>query len=233
MAVPATVMYFTAYDELKHRPFPTFGDVWAAPVAGATARVFASTVTSPFELIRTLSQAEGMSRPGAGAIGLMRQIVTQSGYTGLWRGLEPTLWRDVPFSGLYWPCLEEGKVLLRERFPSEHPVAPTARAFLSGAFAGMLSAVTVTPFDVVKTRRQLYASLAAEPGLHSCIDHSPSAGNGSTPEVMRAIYREEGIRGLFSGATARVMKVTPACAIMIGVYETGKSFFGLDDSLRR
>ena len=107
-------MYFTAYDELKARFSPIFGETWAAPAAGTTARVFASSVTSPFELIRTLSQASkhggglgGHAAGDGGPVATARTIVRQSGVFGLWRGLEPTLWRDVPFSGVYWLALEQ------------------------------------------------------------------------------------------------------------------------------
>mmetsp|Transcript_76882 Transcript_76882/g.220805 ORF Transcript_76882/g.220805 Transcript_76882/m.220805 type:complete len:374 (-) Transcript_76882:132-1253(-) len=236
MAIPATVMYFTAYDELKYRFSPFFGEMWAAPIAGITARMFASTVTSPLELIRTLSQAGehggglgGHATGGGGLVATARTIVRQGGVFGLWRGLEPTLWRDVPFSGVYWLALEQGKVALEERYPSENPLAPTARAFVAGAGAGMLAAVLVTPFDVVKTRRQLYTTLASDPAVAATIDHSASAGNGSTSQVISGILKDEGAPGLFRGAYARVLKVTPACAIMIGVYETGKRVFGLQE----
>ena len=229
-------MYFTAYDELKYRFSPFFGEMWAAPIAGITARMFASTVTSPLELIRTLSQAGehggglgGHATGGGGLVATARTIVRQGGVFGLWRGLEPTLWRDVPFSGVYWLALEQGKVALEERYPSENPLAPTARAFVAGAGAGMLAAVLVTPFDVVKTRRQLYTTLASDPAVAATIDHSASAGNGSTSQVISGILKDEGAPGLFRGAYARVLKVTPACAIMIGVYETGKRVFGLQE----
>ena len=67
----------------------------------------------------------------------------------------------------------------------------------------------------------------ATKGESGPLDRSIAAGNGSTAQVLRAIVREDGAKGLFRGFTARIMKVTPACAIMIGSYEAGKRAFGL------
>jgi len=47
----------------------------------------------------------------------------------------------------------------------------------------------------------------------------------TTRSVMSRIYKTEGIRGLFTGYVPRIVKVAPACAIMISSYEYGKAFF--------
>lgn len=47
----------------------------------------------------------------------------------------------------------------------------------------------------------------------------------STLTVFREIYSQYGIRGLFAGTTPRLIKVAPACAIMISSFEYGKIFF--------
>lgn len=72
-------------------------------IAGCIARTISATVISPMELFRTRLQAlpgPGEERPtykntAASIAGMMKQ----RGVTSLWRGLGPTLWRDVPFSG--------------------------------------------------------------------------------------------------------------------------------------
>ena len=37
-----------------------------------------------------------------GMRGTVKNIVAQHGWKQLWGGLVPTLWRDVPFSAVYW-----------------------------------------------------------------------------------------------------------------------------------
>ena len=44
-------------------------------------------------------------------------------------------------------------------------------------------------------------------------------------KFLANIYRNEGVSALYSGFGPRVMKIAPACAIMISSYEVGKKFF--------
>lgn len=42
---------------------------------------------------------------------------------------------------------------------------------------------------------------------------------------MTKLYSQYGVRGLFTGLVPRVIKVAPACAIMIATFEYGKIAF--------
>ncbi|XP_042163295.1 solute carrier family 25 member 39-like [Oncorhynchus tshawytscha] len=74
------------------------------------------------------------------------------------------------------------------------------------------------PFDVVKTRRQIQLGEMETLGV-------PVKNHTSTWHIMRGIWAESGYRGLFAGFLPRVIKVVPACAVMISTYEFGKIFF--------
>ena len=79
----------------------------------------------------------------------------------------------------------------------------------AGAGAGAFAAYLTTPFDVIKTRRQVYEF----------------RGSSAPPKMMHIIgniLRDEGVSSLFAGVTPRVAKVAPACAIMIAAYDIGK-----------
>ena len=61
--------------------------------------VWAATVISPLELIRTKMQSEKLTyRQVHTAI---KDMLRQEGFLSLWKGLGPSLLRDVPFSGKY------------------------------------------------------------------------------------------------------------------------------------
>lgn len=67
LAVPATVVYFVTYENLRLLIKDRRGGVqpyWGPLVAGATARLWAVTLVSPLELIRTKMQSKKVSYQG-------------------------------------------------------------------------------------------------------------------------------------------------------------------------
>ncbi|XP_026780571.2 probable mitochondrial glutathione transporter SLC25A40 isoform X2 [Pangasianodon hypophthalmus] len=217
MAVPATVIYFTSYDQLcaalRHR-MGERSDL-APLLAGAIARVGSATLISPLELIRTKLQSERQSYRELSAV--IRSAVHTEGWLALWRGLGPTLLRDVPFSAMYWYNYEKGKAWLCRYNKTTEPTFSIA--FISGAVSGSIASIVTLPFDVVKTRRQVELGELQARKLVS------SQASCSTYTVMKRIVAESGIQGLFAGFMPRLIKVAPACAIMISTYEFGKAFF--------
>lgn len=241
MTVPANVIYFTGYDSLRfspYSPFSSLGPSWAPLLAGGTARALAATVISPLELFKTRLQATSSHTSDRTAHGSsvfrstlsgVRAMVARDGAWSLWRGLSLTLWRDVPFSGVYWLGYEMIKNTLRARREREwgldnkypfgilksadnltvlhhlHAENTFTDAFIAGSVSGAVAAYLTQPFDVGKTRRQVAT-------------HQGSMGNMSVVSMTKFlgyIIRREGIKGLWTGWGPRVLKVAPACAIMV------------------
>jgi solute carrier family 25 protein 39/40 len=245
MAIPANVIYFTGYDYLRfdhNSPIKSYvSDAYAPLIAGSIARVAAATVISPIEMFRTRMQATATGTNGRGVfadtfLGLKHMVHAQ-GYTSLWRGLTLTMWRDVPFSGIYWWGYETVRNFLTEFRDQHHGKRPWSRSrgnedhtstfvnsFIAGATSGAVAAIVTTPFDVGKTRRQVHEhSRPAGPHDGNARGHlNIAAGERSMPRFLYQIWADEGIAGLFRGWAARCLKVAPACAIMISSYEIGK-----------
>lgn len=62
-------------------------------------------------------------------------MVQKEGSRALWRGLLPTMLRDVPFSGIYWMGYEKIKHNLEQRQDLTH----FQTSFIAGASSGMVS----------------------------------------------------------------------------------------------
>ena len=107
----------------------------------------------------------------------------------------------------------------------EESSSPAREALLTCSTnpSGTVCAVVTLPFDVVKTHRQI--DLGEKELLMQEVKTKVSWKQTSTFEILKKIHKERGIPGLFSGSTPRVVKVAPACAIMISTYEYGKTFF--------
>jgi solute carrier family 25 protein 39/40 len=41
-------------------------------------------------------------------------------------------------------------------------------------------------------------------------------------DTFHSIIKQEGVAGLYRGLAPRLLKVAPACAVMIGCYDVGK-----------
>ncbi|KAJ3286206.1 hypothetical protein HDU79_006646 [Rhizoclosmatium sp. JEL0117] len=217
MQAPSTVLYYFGYEEMRKSIAPRFGEdsIYTPMLAGSAARTLATTVVSPLELVRTRMQA------GAGAegslrtvIGELRGMIATTGYGAMWRGLAPTLWRDVPFSAIYWVSYEGIRKSITRSGYSED-LGEFWTSFVTGATAGTFAAICTNPFDVAKTLQQVVHH--DEPGC--------TRKRMNMVGVMQSIVAKDGVKGLYVGLSPRIARVAPACAIMISSYELGKRFF--------
>ncbi|KAL2675526.1 hypothetical protein Neosp_011712 [[Neocosmospora] mangrovei] len=251
MAIPSNIIYFTGYDWLRYNhasPFSRFSDATAPLTAGSAARVLAATAVGPIELIRTRMQAAsgtGTTNHLVETFQGVKEMVGTHGYTSLWRGLTLTLWRDVPFSGLYWfgyesirsrltdlreqrhghaLSLEDDLSEARRRSQShENHTETFVDAFTAGAMSGAFASFVTTPFDVGKTRTQIYQDSSRNAAKSSTAVQAPEERN--MVRFLWHIFKTEGASGLWKGWIPRTLKVAPACAIMISSYEVGKRAF--------
>ncbi|KAK9479420.1 mitochondrial carrier domain-containing protein [Lipomyces japonicus] len=217
MTIPSNVIYFVGYDYLRAK-IPIQSDTLAPLLSGGLARTLSTAAVSPLELFRTRLQSvstEVGSRLPRQAFMMtwdgVKVMIRTHGWLSLWRGLTLTLWRDVPFSAVYWTGYEKTKQVLSHynRGRSNITEAETfAQAFFAGAASGSFAAFVTTPFDVGKTRRQVLKN--RDPKMDSML------------QMLRQIHADEGLPGLFRGLGPRVLKVSVSCAIMISFYEVGK-----------
>ncbi|TKR78321.1 hypothetical protein L596_019144 [Steinernema carpocapsae] len=224
-AIPATVFYFSLYDELLMRFRNKFGDKFYIPLfAGSIARGAAVTVVSPLEMVRTKMQSERLSI--SQLTDAVKTTVRHGGVKAMWRGWGPTVMRDLPFSALYWTVYEHLKkkaLLYLDRKETSFAVS-----VMCGTTSGTFSAIITTPFDVVKTHRQITLGQISANGEVVGINlrtNLQKLKSHSTFSIMKELVSTQGVSALFAGLTPRIAKVAPACGIMIGSYEFFKGYF--------
>ncbi|CAF2244864.1 BnaA08g13960D [Brassica napus] len=231
LAVPMVGIYLPFYDmfrnrleELSRENAPAM-TMFVPLVAGALARSLACTVCYPIELARTRMQAfkeakAGMKKPPGvlkTLIGVVSEVRTVDNlqnslhnYRVLWRGLGAQLARDVPFSAICWATLEPMRRRLLGIVGNDtNALGILGANFSAGFVAGTIAAATTCPFDVAKTRRQ--------------IEKDPCrAMRMTTRQTLIEVWRDGGMRGLFTGVGPRVARAGPSVGIVISFYEVVK-----------
>jgi solute carrier family 25 protein 39/40 len=259
MAVPSSTTYMVVYDEMRLAMVAAARRVsgttdpgaalsaleMATPlVAGGLARMTVVMLVAPFELVRTQMQSEGrFSRTLRQAL---RGEVRDAGLQSLWRGAIPAMWRDVPYSAIYWFGYEQFRVMFvrkaaerrRRILLAEWQADAALRATQPNPCATPLHQVPLTFHDSFLSAFLSGASSAAIAGTLSTpfdvaktrrqsyrASNAPTDAPRTTFGILADIVRNEGLPGLFRGLTPRLLRVAPASAIMISSYDLGKRFF--------
>ncbi|XP_032594857.1 solute carrier family 25 member 40 isoform X2 [Drosophila grimshawi] len=202
---------------------------YAVPMAsGMCARTVVVTAITPLEMVRIKMQSGFVTYTELWLV--LRTLIRTQGVLGLWRGWPPTVMRDAPFSGTYWAAYEYIKRACNVSEPS------LWFSFVTGAASGALATLVTMPFDLITTHTQielgqdiLYAeSTSGRAGKGGTANQAASATASVKQSVfsrLRALYRQQGIRSLYVGIVPRLLRVMPACAIMISAFEYSKSYF--------
>lgn len=238
MAIPSNVVYFSGYEFLRDSsPLKQTYPLLNPLLCGAIARVLAATSVAPLELIKTRIQAVPTSS-NATSSSIFQMVIRNSlqeiknkGFQSIFKGLGLTLWRDVPFSGIYWSTYEYITHILKTRtiiddsnLHLNSDAALFLRSFIGGSLAGITAAIFTNPFDVGKTRMQVSFD-DDQPNLKNSLVKDIKKNKDSIFKYMAQIYKNEGFAALYVGLLPRCMKIAPACAIMISSYEMTKKFF--------
>ncbi|CAI5705477.1 hypothetical protein KXD40_000023 [Peronospora effusa] len=179
-------------------------------LAGALSRTFAGGIVSPFTIVKARME---FLPPGTfdSNLQVVRYVLHHEGVRGLYRGMVPTLIRDVPFSGLYVLIYTR----LRESWTRKFPHLPLYGVhFSSGVVAGVLATSIVHPADVVKTRMQLAIMANNSEGVTAHIQNSLTLR-----QTVAKIYCDEGLHGFAKGIVPRVVKRTLSTAVTWTIYE--------------
>ncbi|XP_046601741.1 calcium-binding mitochondrial carrier protein Aralar1 isoform X2 [Neodiprion lecontei] len=189
----------------KNGNIPLLGEILSGACAGGSQVIF----TNPLEIVKIRLQVAGEIAGGSKVRAL--SVVKELGLFGLYKGARACLLRDVPFSAIYFPTYAHLKAKMADEGGYNTPVS----LLVSGAIAGIPAAALVTPADVIKTRLQVVArqGQTTYTGVMDC---------------ARKIYREEGARALWKGATARVLRSSPQFGVTLFTYELLQRLFVVD-----
>lgn len=172
-------------------------------IAGVSAGLAQSPVSSPIELAKTRLQLQSASS-GSGPLQCLYRIHKADGLRkGVFRGLGTTLMREAPSYGVYFATYEQ----LTRTAPGEGPIS-TARILLAGGLAGTASWVISYPVDVIKSRLQ------ADSRYSGPID------------CFRRSIKTEGYSCMFRGLSSTIIRAFPTNAATFVVVTWTMRLFG-------
>ena len=185
-------------------------------------------------LVATLPPVGGAEALGSvprkklpGPISLLVSVIRNTGLRGLWLGQTGTFIRETGGTAVWFGTKEYIASLLLTR-RSHHrnstvtQLRPWESAF-SGACAGAAFNLALFPADTVKSTMQTEEELRPK---------SMTTVRGSIPRkttfggTFMALYRAQGIRGLYAGCGITVARSIPSSAAIFLIYDGLKKYFG-------
>lgn len=192
-SAPSASLFFVTYESIKNIAqyrVPKEYDSFLHMSSASLAEMVACLIRVPVEVIKQKKQVSMLDR---------KDINLKMLYCGYWS----TVLRDMPFSLIQFPIWEYLKKnwslhVNREILPIESAIC--------GAIAGGISATATTPFDVIKTRIMLS-------------HRNEKISKLKISYILKDIYKDKGLQGLFAGVGPRVIWITLGGFIFFGIYE--------------
>ncbi|KAB0789996.1 hypothetical protein PPYR_12301 [Photinus pyralis] len=172
---------------------------------------------SPLFLIKTQMQSQstksvavGYQHGRTGTLSAIKEIYTEHGIRGLWRGAGATMLRAVAGSSAQLTSFAMTKDLLNDYHIFDN--SPTLRTFSASIVGGVFQALAMQPFDLVSTR--LYNQPVDEIGTGLLYKN--------IPDCFRKIWKTEGVFGFYKGLTAHYMRLGPHGALTLVFWDSLK-----------
>ncbi|KAJ2849909.1 mitochondrial thiamine pyrophosphate transporter [Coemansia brasiliensis] len=189
-------------------------------VGGALAGAIATSITYPFDLLRTRFVAQQLkSRVHTSIIRAIAHIHREEGLRGFYRGLWPACLQIMPYMGIVftsydllgagykWARLH----ILRQQTGLTRILDSMQDAIIGGS-AAVIGKTCVYPLDLVRKRLQIQG-----PHLMSFASGRVPKYVGMTDALMY-IVKHEGALALFRGLTPALVKAAPASATVFFIF---------------
>jgi len=200
-------------------PPPGYADsLWFKYLLSCASATAAEMATYPLDLTKTRLQIQGeggiKGTHYRGLAGTAAGIVREEGFTQLWRGITPAVYRHLIYTGTRVVLYERVRDrVFTTRRDGSHPVW---QAVLAGITVGGLAQLLASPADLVKVQLQMEGRRRLQ-GL-------PPRVTGVNEAFLR-IYRKGGVRGLWKGCMPNVYRSALVNLGDLTTYDSVKHFF--------
>lgn len=172
-----------------------------ASVVGSAACVYTG---QPFDTVKVRLQVN----PGqfTSVLGCLSKTIRQEGLTALWRGSSPAFIGALSENAVAFAVNGMIKRLLyRDAVTIPTHEQPYWKSIASGAITGVFSAMVLCPCDVAKCR--------AQTNIANGLEYK------GIPSIIRSLVQQRGVKSLFTGLQAQIIRDIPFYASFFGSYE--------------
>ncbi|QSL65461.1 hypothetical protein MERGE_002772 [Pneumocystis wakefieldiae] len=208
---------FFTYEKCKFfldRIFPgktyDFGKTFAS---GAIAGAVATTISYPFDLLRTRFAAQGVSKVYLSIPHSIKSIYISEGIKGFYRGINASILQIVPYMAIVFGVYENSKTYL-----SNIGYSSLWTDALVGIVSGTAGKTIVFPLDLIRKRLQVQGPTREKYFYKDIPVYNKIIKTGLI------IFKSEGFLGLYKGWWISVLKAAPSTAITLWVYQRSLNF---------
>lgn len=176
-------------------------------VAGTLGGCAGTLVEHPFDTVKVLLQADREGLYKNSSLRCCRSVLRNNGIRGLYAGLSARIcisgFEHALILALYrWALITFG------RETADRP--GVLDVVMAGSVTGALGGMLLTPFELLKCRMQSEADASTQQTMR---------------DAARGVMRTDGVKGLFRGCSATLLREVPGTVAWLGGYEAMKAIF--------
>ncbi|ESZ91580.1 mitochondrial carrier protein LEU5 [Sclerotinia borealis F-4128] len=223
----------TVRREIKNKQ--SWDYIWRTGLAGGLAGSAAKTVVAPLDRVKILFQASNpqfakYTGSWFGYITAMRDIHTDEGIRGLFRGHSATILRIFPYAAIKFLAYEQIRAVIIPKHDYETPF----RRLISGSLAGVTSVFFTYPLEVMRVRlafetkkdgvglggicRRIYHEVPSAPRTATA-----AVGGGviaGAENTVQALIPKSGLANFYRGFSATILGMLPYAGMSFLTHDT-------------
>lgn len=202
--------------------------VWREFVFGAIAGAFGEGALHPIDTIKTRIQSQAIlsgSQNQKSILQMVRAVWASDGLRGFYRGIGPGVTGSLATGATYFGVIESTKKWIEVSQPS---LEGHWAHFIAGAVGDTLGSVVYVPCEVIKQRMQIQGTRKYWSSIMLKNSNQLKPGfqmYGYYPGMFQAgcsIWKEQGLRGLYTGYWSTLARDVPFAGLMVTFYEALK-----------
>jgi len=199
---------------------PSNTPLWLKFFSGLTSGAVGAALANPTDLIKVRMQAEAQLLPGqspryTNTWYAFKNIYQLEGIKGLYRGVSPTTQRAAILTASQLSSYDHVKYFLLKNTPLTEGILLHLSCSI---IAGLVSAITTSPVDLIKTRIM---------NMKSKADGTTNIIYKNSWDCVIKTVQNEGLFGLYKGFFPNWIRIAPHTTVTFIVYEKFRELTGM------